>query len=88
MKKFATFHNFVVTQNERDGMINVATKNECCYIMVIKRHNFVATMDFCVATLIEKFMKKNGAILFCSVATMIKQMAVEFCHNNQIFVAT
>ena len=56
--------------------------------MVIRRQNFVVTMDFCVATLIEKFLKKDVAILFCYVTTMIKQMTVEFCLNNQIYVAT
>ena len=63
-------------------------RNECCDIMVIRKQNFVAPMDFCVAKLIEKFLKKNVAILFFFVATMIKQMTVEFCHNNQIYVAT
>ena len=52
--------------------------------MVIKRKNLVATMENYVATLIEKLLKKNVAILFCYVATMIKQMAIEFCLNNQI----
>ena len=56
--------------------------------MVIRKHNFVMIMDFCVATLIEKFLKRDVAILFYSVATMIKQMTVEFCLNNQIYVAT
>ena len=63
-------------------------RSECCYIMVIIRHNFVATMDFYVTTLIEKFLKKNVAILFCSIVTMIKQMTVEFCYSNKIFIAT
>ena len=39
--------------------------------MVIRRQNFVAT-------LIEKLLKKNVAMLFCSVVTMIKKIAVEF----------
>ena len=56
--------------------------------MVIRRQNFVAAMDFCVSTFIEKFLKKNVAILFCSVATMTKKMAVKFCLNNQIYVVT
>ena len=33
-------------------------KNECCDIMKIRRQNYVATMDFYVATLLEKFLKK------------------------------
>ena len=32
--------------------------------MVIRRQNFVATMDFCVATMIKKLLKKNVVILF------------------------
>ena len=56
--------------------------------MIIRRQNPVAIMNFCVATLIEKFLKKNATILFCYVAIIIEQMAVEFCHNNQIYVAT
>ena len=63
-------------------------RNECCDTMVIRRQNFFAIMDFCVATLIKKFLKKDVAILFCSIATMIKQMEVEFFLNNQIYVAT
>ena len=63
-------------------------RSECYDIMVIRRHNFVTKLDFCIATLIEKFMKKNVVILFCFVATKIKQMAVEFCHNNQTHVVT
>ena len=65
-------------------------RNECCNIMVIRRQNFVATMDFCVATLIEKFLKKDVAILFCSIATMIKQSRVlsqqsNLCHDIKSF---
>ena len=56
-------------------------------IMVIRRQNFFATMENYVATLIEK-LKKNVIILFCFVAIMIRQMAIEFCLNNQIYVAT
>ena len=56
--------------------------------MVIRRHNFVATMDFCIATLVEKFLKNDVAILFFYVVTMIKEMVVESCLNNQIYVAT
>ena len=56
--------------------------------MVISGQNFVSTMDFCVATLIEKFLKKDVAILFCFVATMIKKMSVVFCLKNQIYVTT
>ena len=56
--------------------------------MVIRRKNFVATMDFFFTTLIEKFLKKDVAILFFSVVTMIKQMAIEFCLKNQIYVVT
>ena len=63
-------------------------RSECCDIMVIRRQNFVTTMDFYVSTLIEKFLKKNVAILFCYVATKMKQMAVEFYHNNQTYVTT
>ena len=63
-------------------------RNECCDIMLIRRQKFVEIMDFYVATLIEKFLKKNVEILFCSVVTKIKQMEVEFCHDNQTYVAT
>ena len=52
--------------------------------MEIRRHNFIAIMENYVATLIEKLLKKNVAILFCSVVTMFKQMTVEFfreCRN-------
>ena len=45
-------------------------RSECCNIMVIIRQNPVAT-------LIEKFLKKNVAILFCFVVTMIEKMAVD-----------
>ena len=55
---------------------------------MIKRLNFVMIMDFCVTTLIEKFLKKNVVILVCYVETKIKQMVVEFCHNNQSYIAT
>ena len=42
--------------------------------MVIRRHNFVVTMENSVVTLIEKLLKKNVVILVCSVATMIRQI--------------
>ena len=42
-------------------------------------------MENYVATLIEKLLEKNVGILFCYVTTMIKQMAIEFCLNNQIY---
>ena len=63
-------------------------RSECCDIMVIRRQNIVTTMDFYVMTLIEKFLKKYVAILFFSVVTKIKQMVVEFYHDNQTYVAT
>ena len=40
--------------------------------MVIRRQNVVAIMDFCVATLIEKFSKKDVVILF-----------LLYCDNDQ-----
>ena len=33
-------------------------RNECCDSMKIRRQNYVAIMDFYVATLLEKFLKK------------------------------
>ena len=45
---------------------------ECCDIMKIRTQNYVATMNFYVATLAEKFLKKNVMKFFCSVATLIK----------------
>ena len=45
---------------------------------VVTMENYVATMENYVATLIKKLLKKNVVILFCYIATMIKQMAVEF----------
>ena len=56
--------------------------------MVIRRQNFVVIMEKYVAILIEKLLKKNVAILFCSVTTIIKKMEIEFCLNNQICVTT
>ena len=81
VKNVATFHNFVATQNER-------MNDKCCDIMVIGRQNFITTMENYAATLIKKLVKKNVEILFCSVATMIKQMVVEFCLNNLFFFLT
>ena len=34
-------------------------RNECCNIMKIKGQNYVAAMDFYVATLPEMFLKKK-----------------------------
>ena len=45
----------------------------CHDIMKIKRHNYVVTMDFYVATLPKKFLKKNVATFLYSVATLIKE---------------
>ena len=47
--------------------------NLCRDIMMIKRKNYVATMDFYVATLSNKFLKKNVATFLCYVATLIKE---------------
>ena len=63
-------------------------RSESFDIMVIRRQNFVPIMDFYVAIVIERFLKKNLAIFFCSVVTQIKQMAVDFFHNNQTYIAT
>ena len=63
-------------------------RNECCNIMVIRRQNFAWIMENYFMTLIEKFLKKNVAILFSYIVKMIRKMAVEFCLNNQIYVAT
>ena len=63
-------------------------RSECYDIMVIRRHNFVATMDFYVATLIEKYLKEECHDIILHVATKIKQMVVEFFHDNQTYVAT
>ena len=46
--------------------------SECRNIMKIKRHNYVATMNFYVATLPKKFLKKNVATFFCSIVTLLK----------------
>ena len=56
--------------------------------MVIRRQNFVSTMENYVVTLIKKLLKKNVVILFFFVMTMIKQMKIEFYLNNQIYVVT
>ena len=47
--------------------------NLCRDIMKIKRLNYVATMDFYVATLSKEFLKKNVATFLCYVATLIKE---------------
>ena len=48
-------------------------RNECCDIMEIRRQNFVATMDFYVATLLEKFLKKNVTTFLNSIATLLEK---------------
>ena len=48
-------------------------RNLCHDIMKIKRQNYVATMDFYVATLSKKFLKKNVVTILCYVATLIKE---------------
>ena len=47
--------------------------SECHDIMKIRRQNYIATMDFYVVTLPEKFLKKNVTTFFCSVAALIKE---------------
>ena len=62
-------------------------RSEGCIIIVIKRKNFASIMDFSVATMIEKLLNHNGAILlfYCDND---QAMAIEFCLNNQMYVAT
>ena len=42
-------------------------RSKCCDIIVIRRLNFVTTMDFYVVTLIEKYLKEEyrDIILLC-----------------------
>ena len=42
-------------------------RSKCCDIMVIRRLNFVMTMNFYVATLIEEYLKEEccDIILLC-----------------------
>ena len=45
----------------------------CRNRMKIIRQTYVVTMDFYVATLSKKFLKKNVATIPCSVVTLIKE---------------
>ena len=47
-------------------------RNLCHDIMKIRRHNYVMTMDFYVATLSKKFLEKNVTTFLCFVVTLIK----------------
>ena len=44
----------------------------CRNIMKIRRQTYVTTMDFYIATLSKKFLKKNVMTFPCSVVTLIK----------------
>ena len=59
-------------------------KNECCDIMKIRRLNYVMTMDFYIATLPEKFLKKVPELchdIKSLVVTRMEDRRQEKCHN-------
>ena len=47
-------------------------RNLCRNIMKIRRHNYVTTMDFYVATLSKKFLKKNVTTFLYFVVALLK----------------
>ena len=66
------------------NLVRKVAKKKCRDTMKIRRWNYVATMDFYVATLPEKLLKKNVATIFCYVVTMIKAYgsAILSKHSN------
>ena len=52
-------------------------RNKCCDIMETRRQNYVVIMNFYVATLVEKFLKKYVATFLVMSLHCSKHMAVE-----------